>query len=77
MSVLSILGGNGGCPGALYLSETFEFHFLEFANLCQCVEPSGEQAPLGYIATGATGVAIASHRISHCITYITAAETAI
>ena len=74
MSVLLILGRNGGCPGASHLSETLEFHFYEFANLCQCVEPSGEQASLGYIATGATGVAIASHRI---ITYITAAETAI
>ncbi|KAL4258881.1 hypothetical protein AB1N83_010344 [Pleurotus pulmonarius] len=40
MSVLSIPGANGGCPSASYLSETLEFYFRKFANLCQSVERS-------------------------------------
>ncbi len=37
MSVHPIPGANGGCPSALYLSQTLEFLFREFVEPLQFV----------------------------------------
>ena len=44
-----VLGANGGCASASYLSKTLEFYFPEFANLCQselCLVLADQMIPL-------------------------------